>query len=637
MSAETPRARPSAAALVHAALEQLQATLRGEPRHPGCEPIPALRARLRAQLGLSALDIDLLLVALAAELGRPLHGPEPLDVRALLALLGGDADAAARVIERLQQDRPLRLGCLLELEGGGSLAARTIRLSQSFWPYLLDLIPGGALLPADALPLSALVLPTEIVEASARAVRFVERSRTRSPVLVVAGPAGSGRETLARAILAGANCRTLVVDGATLGRRGAGEVARDAAWHDAAVVLTDCSDEGACLDLALRSRTPLAVSTEQQGVATVLDGASRPTLVVALPFPSAEARTTALRGGLHAAAVPLGEVDARSVAKHFAFGFGATVSTVRLAVARAEARGTPLTTEDLKATARRLFDHGLGEHVQRVDTTDLLHELVTTPTTASELSLVSAWLQTAAERLAPDGPGARAGAGAGLTCLFHGPPGTGKTTAARHIAARAGLDLLRIDLAQVVDKYIGETEKRLDAAFRAAAATGSILLFDEADALFGRRTEVKDSTDRYANLQTGFLLQRLEAHSGLAILTSNLTQSFDPAFLRRIQVVAHFPLPGPGERRALWEQHLPAARWRAADLDLGFLCERLPASGGDIRNAVLVAVLLLGPEQPLGMRELVIALCRELRKAGRLIDAQQLGPWSAVVREQLGA
>jgi SpoVK/Ycf46/Vps4 family AAA+-type ATPase len=219
----------------------------------------------------------------------------------------------------------------------------------------------------------------------------------------------------------------------------------------------------------------------------------------------------------------------------------------------------------------------------------------------------------------------------GLICLFHGPPGTGKTMAARVLAAAIGADLLRVDLSQVVNKYIGETEKNLDRVFDEAEATGAVLFFDEADSLFGKRTEVKDAHDRYANLETAFLLQRLEAHHGVCVLASNLRQNLDDAFTRRIHVIAEFPMPGRDERRRIWELQLPAEHL-APDVDLALLADRAALSGGDIRNAAATAALLAAPAGgTVTMEHLVLGAWRELRKSGRLISADAFGPWKELL------
>jgi len=208
----------------------------------------------------------------------------------------------------------------------------------------------------------------------------------------------------------------------------------------------------------------------------------------------------------------------------------------------------------------------------------------------------------------------------GVTALFSGAPGTGKSLAAEVIAADLGLDLCKIDLSQTVSKYIGETEKALGRLFDEAERGGVLLVFDEADALFGKRSAVKDSHDRYANLETSYLLQRLERFSGLAILTSNLGANLDEAFTRRISVGVDFPLPGPAERLSLWMRALGRAP-TGVDLNLSLLAERLELSGGEILNVAIGAAYLAAEEGgPIDTARVAEALRGELGKMGRLVD-----------------
>jgi SpoVK/Ycf46/Vps4 family AAA+-type ATPase len=188
------------------------------------------------------------------------------------------------------------------------------------------------------------------------------------------------------------------------------------------------------------------------------------------------------------------------------------------------------------------------------------------------------------------GFGDRATRGLGVSVLFAGPSGVGKTMAAEVLARRLNLDLYRIDLSAVVDKYIGETEKNLRRLFDAAESGGAILFFDEADSLFGKRTEVKDSHDRYANIETNFLLQRMEQYRGLAILATNMRSALDTAFLRRLRFVVDFTFPGPAERRVLWEKAFPERAPRG-ELDFDRLAQ-LQTNGGMTRNIVLNAAFL---------------------------------------------
>ncbi len=208
----------------------------------------------------------------------------------------------------------------------------------------------------------------------------------------------------------------------------------------------------------------------------------------------------------------------------------------------------------------------------------------------------------------------------GVTALFSGAPGTGKSLAAEVIAADLGLDLCKIDLSQTVSKYIGETEKTLGRLFDEAERGGVLLVFDEADALFGKRSAVKDSHDRYANLETSYLLQRLERFSGLAILTSNLGANLDEAFTRRLSMGVDFPLPGPEERLRLWMRALGRAP-TGADLNLSLLAERLELSGGEILNVAVAAAYLAAAEGgPIDAARVTEALRGELGKMGRLVE-----------------
>jgi len=225
------------------------------------------------------------------------------------------------------------------------------------------------------------------------------------------------------------------------------------------------------------------------------------------------------------------------------------------------------------------------------------------------------------------GMAARTGRGLGVTALFTGDSGTGKTLAAEVLAAELDLDLYRIDLAAVVSKYIGETEKNLKRVFDAAEASGAVLLFDEADAVFGKRSEVKDSHDRYANLEISYLLQRMEAYSGLAILTTNLKTAVDRAFLRRIGSVVTFPFPDPAARARIWRLMLPPSL-PVRGIDPQRLA-RLQVPGGSIRNIALTAAFLAADRGgPVTMDDLLAAARREYAKLEKPLTDAEIGGWA---------
>jgi ATP-dependent 26S proteasome regulatory subunit len=213
----------------------------------------------------------------------------------------------------------------------------------------------------------------------------------------------------------------------------------------------------------------------------------------------------------------------------------------------------------------------------------------------------------------------------GVVALFAGPSGTGKTLAAEVIAADLGVDLYKIDLANLVSKYIGETEKNLARVFDAAEAANVALFFDEADALMGKRSAVSDAHDRYANIEVAYLLQRLERYEGLAVLATNLANNIDPAFVRRFHVVVEFPIPGPAERRRIWDRCLPSLAPLGKDVDLDRLAQEVEVPGGTIRNAALGAAFLAADEgHRITMDTLVRAMQREMHKIGRLITSSDL-------------
>ena len=209
----------------------------------------------------------------------------------------------------------------------------------------------------------------------------------------------------------------------------------------------------------------------------------------------------------------------------------------------------------------------------------------------------------------------------GVVALFAGPSGTGKTLAAEVIAADLGVDLYKVDLANMVSKYIGETEKNLAQVFDAAEASNVALFFDEADALLGKRSAVSDAHDRYANIEVAYLLQRLERYQGVAVLATNLVNNIDPAFVRRFHVVVEFPMPGPQERRRIWARCFPPGA-PLRDVDLDSLADDLELTGGTIRNAALGAAFLAADEGgAITMPVVVRAIQRELLKIGRLVTA----------------
>lgn len=218
--------------------------------------------------------------------------------------------------------------------------------------------------------------------------------------------------------------------------------------------------------------------------------------------------------------------------------------------------------------------------------------------------------------------------GRGLSMLFTGPPGTGKTMAAQVVANDLHLEIYRVDLSQVVSKYIGETEKNLAEIFDSAKKSNVVLLFDETDALFGKRTEVKDSHDKHANLETAYLLQKMEEYDGITIMTTNLLENLDQAFFRRISYVIHFPIPDENSRKLIWQKIYPKEAPIGDDVDFNFLAKKFEISGGNIKNVVITSTFMAAAEsQKIGMKHIIKALEYEMKKQGKMMSKSDFGEY----------
>ena len=222
--------------------------------------------------------------------------------------------------------------------------------------------------------------------------------------------------------------------------------------------------------------------------------------------------------------------------------------------------------------------------------------------------------------------------GKGLNVLFSGPSGTGKTMAAEIIARETQLDIFKIDLSNVVSKYIGETEKNLSKIFKEAETSNAILFFDEADALFGKRSEVKDAHDRYANIEIGYLLQKMEEFDGVVILATNLSKNIDDAFLRRIQIAVEFPFPDESHRKLIWTRMFPDESPLSKDIDYKFLSEKIKLAGGNIKNMAVAAAFYAAENSgEINMHHIMHAARREYQKIGKPFLKSDFDPYYEMI------
>jgi len=321
------------------------------------------------------------------------------------------------------------------------------------------------------------------------------------------------------------------------------------------------------------------------------------------------------------------DVEIDAVVTHFDFGPAAIAAVAELALGAATEHDAPVLAERLWSCCRAQARGRLDDLAQRIVTTAGWDELVLPAEQMQVLHEIVANVRQRTTVYERWGFAAKSQRGLGISALFAGTSGTGKTLAAEIVAHELKLDLYRIDLSQVVSKYIGETEKNLQRVFAAAETAGAVLLFDEADALFGKRSEVKDSHDRYANMEVSYLLQRMESYRGLAILTTNQQQALDPAFRRRIRFIVPFPFPDERERAAIWERVFPPAT-PLASLDIALLA-RLNVAGGNIRNIALnTAFLAADAGGPVTMAHLLRSARAECAKLGRSLTEAEIGGWT---------
>ena len=291
-----------------------------------------------------------------------------------------------------------------------------------------------------------------------------------------------------------------------------------------------------------------------------------------------------------------------------------------------------LSMPDVWQAARAHPQHRLSELARRIEPRYTWDDIVLPDMARQQLVEIQQQVAQQTRVYEAWGFGKKLSRGRGVSALFSGSSGTGKTMAAEILAGTLNLELYRIDLSCVVSKYIGETEKNLGRVFDEAERSSVILFFDEADALFGKRSEVKDAHDRYANIEINYLLQRMEDFQGLAILATNMRQALDEAFLRRLRFLIDFPFPDALHRAEIWRRSFPA-EMPQQDLDIDFAARQFKIAGGNIRNIALNAAFLAAAEDaPVQMPHLICATKREFDKIGKACLESDFGPYFALVR-----
>lgn len=603
--------------------------------------------RLAGSFDLDEIDLEILLVALAPDLDprlERLYAYLQDDVSRRRASIGltlelcGLAATSAEARARLSEAGPLVAAGLVVIEEvGRPILTRSLRVPDRIASHLLGddslEVELGRIVDASALP-----SPSGASKSLARAL-----AEGISPVYLRETGVSSGVATAASS--AGTlGAGTIVIDLTRLaGLARPADVAklaiREARLRRLALVATpiEALVERAAETIATLAEAPWPVvivgrrawdPTWSRAIPLLLDAptASSPERIGLWESAlSPENGSGATNGHLH-----------QLIKATQAFHLNA-VQVARAAAAgriRARAADRALQPADLNSGARAQNGAGLDRLAHRMEPTAGWRDLVLPPDIRTQLNELAARARHRERVLVEWGIGGRASRGRGITTLFAGDSGTGKTLAAEVIAAELGLDLYVIDLSTVIDKYIGETEKNLDRIFAEADRVNGVLLFDEADAIFGKRSEVRDARDRYANVEVAYLLQRMERFDGLAVLTTNLRANLDEAFTRRIDVIVDFPMPQEESRAALWRMHLPGQLPQAEDLDIEFMARRFRLSGGNVRNICLTAAFLAADaDRPVAMADLIRATEREYRKLGRLTVEAEFGSYHSLLTQ----
>jgi AAA+ superfamily predicted ATPase len=605
-------------------------------------------ARMADWLGLSNEDLTIVLLALAPEVDlryERLFGYLQDDITRrrpgfdLVAnLFCVDMDERLMWLGRFGQAAPLILHGILDVDAmhGSPLALKTLVLDAQWRNFLLGLEETDPRLVAFArlLPAASRGIDHVAVDGGVRLLlkRAVGAAATGGGDvrMVFVGPHGAGKRAIAAALAHELSLRLLAIDvrafaSAAELAEGLARAHRASRPLRALLYIHGASELASLEPQKARALTETLANSGMWFVLSLtaplpqMHVSALSALRISLTFPSLPERLAAWLDALRRNQVPAQPGDVQFVSAQFrlsAAQIEQAVVDVRVRLA-AEER-TQCCLEDLSAAARASCGDELVQLSQRISPKTGFAGLVTSAEVTAQLREICDRIATR-DRVRHQWPVDSVHVrDAGLSVLFAGPSGTGKTLAAEALAHELGLDLFRIDLSAVVSKYIGETEKNLNRLFAAAEYANAVLFFDEADALFGKRSEVKNAHDRYANLEVAYLLQKMEQFEGVAILATNLRQNLDGAFARRLAFCVNFAFPEESERARLWEALWPVHATQAEDVDLAWFAREFALSGGNIRNAIVAAAHLAAAEDTTITHDhLLHATRREYQKLGK--------------------
>ena len=579
-------------------------------------------------------------------------------------LLGREPDSRISLRSLFSPLAPLFRHHLIEhpeTDNGGGLPDRMLKLDARIAGYLLQssgMSSDAAACLNSVAPPRAPVLSvrdeTLLSQVSATAAQHLGAGGPDRKLIVHAhGPAGVGKKSFAAIVCEKLGVSLMVVDLREVLRRRPGAEAfirvilRECLLQPTAVYLDHFDAVAGDEEQARSVRRALVKAIEEFSWLTFI-GAEKEWkpcgqlrqhvfLPVALPLPGVETRVRlweSLAADVIGCVEDLPLVEAATTFKFTAGQIWNALQSARNAALLRDDQGV-VTVEDLVQGCRVQSAHRLGTLARKLEPRATWSEIILPEDSLQHLREICAQVKHRRTVYSTWGFAKRLSLGKGLCVLFSGPSGTGKTLAVEVIANELRLEAYKVDLSTVVSKYIGETEKNLSKVFEEAESSNAILFFDEADALFGKRSEVKDAHDRYANIEINYLLQRIEEFDGLVILASNLRKNIDEAFFRRMHFAVEFPFPDAAYRYRIWQQHIPPEAPLADDIDFNFLANRCALTGGNIRNIVVNAAFLAAENSGvIHMEHVVRAIRREYEKIGKMCTEAEFGPYHAMVTER---
>jgi len=617
-------------------------------------------AELKALFNLTSTEMDIVLICLACELDLTqqkllsylqgnINGNYP-SIDVLLNLLSDNLEQKTRLRALLQENAVLCKQLLLEVgrEHGTDLSLlRPVRLNERLLNYLLEHdicdkhLAEIAVYSMPQRSLDKLILPPGLRE---RVLQFA--THEKNFCLYLQGGPGTGKRSLAEAICQKWQRPMLAVDMARLltaqnlsFAKSLQLTLREAKFRQAMVYYYHFDSL-----FAEENAWQLRQATEQlnehpgsvllAGQNTLLPSlqyTQKPLLEIKLAKPSADERLQLWRQAWQRLDFDASGLDIDAVANRFQLVPSQIQAAAYSLYQQQMLQQEPVSNKQLYRVCQQQTTHQMSTLAKHIQPTYSLKDIVLPAACVTQLKDMISYVKNHHVVYEKLGFGKKLAMGKGLNALFAGPPGTGKTMAAEIIADALDLELYKIDLSSIISKYIGDTEKNLSRIFDEAETSNAILFFDEADALFSKRSEVKDSHDKHANVETSYLLQRIEAYQGIVILATNFKRNLDEAFVRRLHFLIDFPFPDSQERAEIWRHIWPARVKLSSKVDLNKLAEHLEIAGGNIRNVALQATFKaidvnspLLNELEIDIPHILYAAERELRKIGKIVNEEEL-------------